>query len=272
MVLDLIGESYRRDDHRIWNTLRALDSVVGLEVDAIREASQASRKAEFPPEIAKLIEDRAAARRDKNFKRSDELRKELEQRGYDVRDTREGSSYCPPRELRKARPFGRATRIHSPATPDAVTLVAERRPTRAPAPTQHQRCQLRWIRSVSRLRPAPPVSTIVHTEEPPMAMTVRDVMTKEVTTLKRNESLTLADDLMHLGRIRHLPILDDDGETLIGIITQRDLFRGALAQAIGYGQYRAAQVAQFPRRQGSDDHRPDHDDARNARSQMRRAC
>ena len=70
-----------------------------------------------------------------------------------------------------------------------------------------------------------------------MPMTVRDVMTKEVTTLKRNESLTLADDLMHLGRIRHLPVLDDDGETLIGIITQRDLFRGALAQAIGYGQF-----------------------------------
>jgi cysteinyl-tRNA synthetase len=95
VVLDLIAESYRRDDHRIWNTLRALDSVVGLDVDAIREASQASRKAEFPPDIAKLIEDRAAARRDKNFKRSDELRAELEQRGYDVRDTREGSSYVP---------------------------------------------------------------------------------------------------------------------------------------------------------------------------------
>ncbi|HLI80916.1 MAG TPA: cysteine--tRNA ligase [Candidatus Binataceae bacterium] len=95
VVLDLIAESYRRDDHRIWNILRALDSVIGLDVDAIRKVSQASRKAEFPSDIAKLIEDRAAARRDKNFKRSDELRAELEQRGYDVRDTREGSSYVP---------------------------------------------------------------------------------------------------------------------------------------------------------------------------------
>jgi len=93
VVLDLIGEAYRRSDHRIWSTLRALDSVIGLDVDSIREAAQASRKAEFPPEIAKLIEDRAAARRDKNFKRSDELRAELEARGYDVRDTRDGSSY-----------------------------------------------------------------------------------------------------------------------------------------------------------------------------------
>ena len=70
-----------------------------------------------------------------------------------------------------------------------------------------------------------------------MDMKVKDAMTKEVTTLKRNESLTLADDLMNLGRIRHLPVLEDDGESLIGIVSQRDLFRGALAQAIGYGQH-----------------------------------
>ena len=67
-------------------------------------------------------------------------------------------------------------------------------------------------------------------------LSVRDVMTAEVTTLKRNEKLTLADDLMQLGRIRHLPVLDDDGEQLVGIVSQRDLFRGALAKALGYGQ------------------------------------
>ena len=66
---------------------------------------------------------------------------------------------------------------------------------------------------------------------------VKDAMTPEVTTLKRNEKLTLADDVMNLGRIRHLPVLDDDGQELIGIVSQRDLFRGALAQAIGYGQH-----------------------------------
>jgi CBS domain-containing membrane protein len=66
---------------------------------------------------------------------------------------------------------------------------------------------------------------------------VRDVMTAQVTTLKRNDKLTLADEVMQLGRIRHLPILEDDGEQLVGIVSQRDLFRGALAQALGYGQY-----------------------------------
>ena len=67
---------------------------------------------------------------------------------------------------------------------------------------------------------------------------VRDVMTPGVTTLKRNEKLTLADDIMQLGRIRHLPVVDDDDESeLIGIVSQRDLLRGALAQALGYGEH-----------------------------------
>ena len=64
---------------------------------------------------------------------------------------------------------------------------------------------------------------------------VRGVMTKEVTTLKRNDQLSLANDIMQLGRVRHLPVLDDDGR-LAGILSQRDLFRGALAHALGYGQ------------------------------------
>lgn len=67
---------------------------------------------------------------------------------------------------------------------------------------------------------------------------VRDAMTAGPTTLKRNEKLTLADDVMQLGRIRHLPVIDDDDEgKLIGIVSQRDLLRGALAQALGYGEH-----------------------------------
>jgi len=73
------------------------------------------------------------------------------------------------------------------------------------------------------------------------ATQVADIMTSDVTTLKRNEKLTLADDLMNLGRIRHLPVLDDDG-VLVGIISQRDLFRGALAKALGYGQHASRKI------------------------------
>jgi len=66
---------------------------------------------------------------------------------------------------------------------------------------------------------------------------VSDVMTGDPTTLKRNDKLTLADDIMRLGRVRHLPVLDDDGERLVGLVSQRDLFRDALAQALGYGRH-----------------------------------
>ena len=69
------------------------------------------------------------------------------------------------------------------------------------------------------------------------AKQVQDIMTSEVTTLKRNEKLTLADDVMQLGRIRHLPVLDDDGQEVVGILSQRDLFRGALALALGYSPH-----------------------------------
>jgi CBS domain-containing membrane protein len=70
---------------------------------------------------------------------------------------------------------------------------------------------------------------------------VRDIMTREVTTLKRNDQLSLANDIMQLGRVRHLPVLEDDGR-LAGILSQRDLFRGALAHALGYGQHAQRKV------------------------------
>ncbi len=69
---------------------------------------------------------------------------------------------------------------------------------------------------------------------------VRDVMTPDPFTLGRNDRLSIADDLMSQKRIRHIPVLDDDGR-LAGIISQRDLFRGALLRALGYGS-RAEQL------------------------------
>lgn len=63
---------------------------------------------------------------------------------------------------------------------------------------------------------------------------VRDVMSLAPQTLGRNDRLSVADDLMRQKRIRHLPVLDEYG-ALAGIVSQRDLFRGALAKALGYG-------------------------------------
>jgi CBS domain-containing membrane protein len=63
---------------------------------------------------------------------------------------------------------------------------------------------------------------------------VEDVMSTDVFTLGRNDKLSIADDLMKQQRIRHMPVLDADGE-LCGILTQRDMFRGILLRSLGYG-------------------------------------
>ncbi len=70
----------------------------------------------------------------------------------------------------------------------------------------------------------------------PDARPVSDLMSREVVTIDANESLSIADDIMQLGRIRHMPVVDGEGD-LIGILSQRDLFRGALAMTLGFGKH-----------------------------------
>lgn len=65
---------------------------------------------------------------------------------------------------------------------------------------------------------------------------VADLMTKDVLTINRNDSLATADDVMRLGRIRHLVVVHDDG-ALAGVLSQRDLFLGGLLKALGYGTH-----------------------------------
>lgn len=61
-------------------------------------------------------------------------------------------------------------------------------------------------------------------------MRVSDGMSAEVVTLAVGEHLDLASDIMRLGRIRHMPVLS--GDRLVGIVSQRDLFRAAISSAL----------------------------------------
>ena len=70
---------------------------------------------------------------------------------------------------------------------------------------------------------------------------VRDLMTQDVVTVNRNDKLSVADDVMRLGRIRHMPVLDEDGE-LVGMVSQRDLFHNAVLKALGYGSHAQAKT------------------------------
>jgi CBS domain-containing protein len=61
-------------------------------------------------------------------------------------------------------------------------------------------------------------------------------MTREVRTVERNDELSIAGGVMRQERIRHLVVVDADrpGE-IAGVLSQRDLFLGSLARALGYG-------------------------------------
>ena len=63
---------------------------------------------------------------------------------------------------------------------------------------------------------------------------VRDIMSRNVTTLGRNDKLSAVGDLMKVDRIRHMPILDEQGG-VVGVVSQRDLFLSGLVRALGFG-------------------------------------
>lgn len=71
---------------------------------------------------------------------------------------------------------------------------------------------------------------------------VEDVMTREVVTLKPDDDLSLAKSIFALGRVRHLPVVQDNG-ILMGLVTHRDLLR-AFAERSANGKVRAADVMQ----------------------------
>jgi CBS domain-containing protein len=52
--------------------------------------------------------------------------------------------------------------------------------------------------------------------------------------LGQNDKLSAADALMKTEMIRRLPVIDENGR-LAGIVSQRDLFFGALVRALGFG-------------------------------------
>jgi CBS domain-containing protein len=71
-------------------------------------------------------------------------------------------------------------------------------------------------------------------------MKVKDIMVCDVATLDAGDELSLANDIMKLGRIRHLPVVA--GKKLVGILSERDLFRSSLVEALGHEPVKARDV------------------------------
>jgi CBS domain-containing protein len=60
---------------------------------------------------------------------------------------------------------------------------------------------------------------------------VSEIMMKGPVTLNSDDILDLANDIMQLGRIRHIPILDNG--KVVGVLSQRNLFQSVLVAAMG---------------------------------------
>lgn len=64
-------------------------------------------------------------------------------------------------------------------------------------------------------------------------MKVRDIMHTSVITLQSGAKLSIAEDIMTMGRIRHLPVVDGHAR-VVGIVTQRDLYKAAISSVLGF--------------------------------------
>jgi CBS-domain-containing membrane protein len=62
--------------------------------------------------------------------------------------------------------------------------------------------------------------------------TVADIMTVQPMTLRAEDHLDMSEDLMSVGRVRHLPVLD--GERLVGVVSLRDLLAASLTRALDF--------------------------------------
>jgi CBS domain-containing membrane protein len=64
--------------------------------------------------------------------------------------------------------------------------------------------------------------------------TVADVMTREMVTLKSNDTLRLADDMMNLAKLRHFPVMDES--RVMGMVHQADLLRSSMRSLVEHPQ------------------------------------
>lgn len=65
------------------------------------------------------------------------------------------------------------------------------------------------------------------------ARPVSEIMRREFATLRESDRLDLADQVMKVGRVRHLPVLAEDGR-LVGIVSSRDLLEASLTSVLDF--------------------------------------
>jgi len=73
----------KKDDAKKKATLLEFDKVLGLGLGEVK-------KIEIPASIKKLAGERDRARKEKDFKKADKVRKEIKEKGFGLEDARDG--------------------------------------------------------------------------------------------------------------------------------------------------------------------------------------
>lgn len=87
LIWDILKDDTIKDADKK-STILDFDRVLGLKLDQKQEF-------EVPENVQNLIVERDMARADKDFAKSDELRKRIEEQGFEVKDTPEGTKVSP---------------------------------------------------------------------------------------------------------------------------------------------------------------------------------
>lgn len=92
LAMSTVWELARNDlkSKKISDLLLDFDRVLGLDLKNSEKYLEEQNKVELPDEIADLLEKRKKARKEKNWQLSDEIRDVLKEKGYIVKDTKEG--------------------------------------------------------------------------------------------------------------------------------------------------------------------------------------
>ena len=88
LAMGVVWEVIRNDKKspKLAKLLLKFDSVLGLKIDEKEEVKQ-----EIPEEILALIKERKKARENKNWEESDRIRDLIKEKGYEIKDTKEGT-------------------------------------------------------------------------------------------------------------------------------------------------------------------------------------
>lgn len=91
-AMGIVWEVARNDikSNKFAKLLLEFDKVLGLDLTNSKKYLEKEEKQEIPEEIQKLLEERKTARENKNWAESDRIRDLIKEKGYTVKDTKEG--------------------------------------------------------------------------------------------------------------------------------------------------------------------------------------